>query len=189
MSQLPTHSWRNAMLATLITAVVLAAMGQPLWCQCGTFSVSSWDIWTSHNSQHLIDPYTFTHVLHGFVLCWCLVFLPPRFSPQQRFLLAALLECAWEIMENSPFVINRYRMATISLDYLGDSVLNSVADVIACMLGYEFASRVRSVWSIAAFFLIELILMIAIRDGLILNVLMLLTPIDAIRDWQLEIRQ
>ena len=189
MSQLPTQSWRNAMIATFITAIVLAAMGQPLWCKCGTFSLTSWNIWSSHNSQHLIDPYTFSHVLHGIVLCWCLAFLPARFSTQQRFLIAALLECAWEIVENSPFVINRYRTATIALDYLGDSVLNSVADVIACMLGYEFASRVRTAWSVAAFFVIELMLMIAIRDGLILNVLMLLMPIDAIKDWQMEIRR
>lgn len=151
--------------------------------------MTSWDIWSPHCSQHLIDPYTFSHVLHGFVLFWCLAFLPARFSQQQRFVFAALIECAWEIFENSPFVISRYRTATIALEYLGDSVLNSVADVIACMVGYEFATRVRYVWSISAFVLIELALLVAIRDGLILNVLMLLLPIDAIKDWQMEISQ
>lgn len=99
------------------------------------------------------------------------------------------MECGWEILENSPIVIQRYRTATISLDYLGDSMLNSVADILACMIGFEFATRVRLRWSVTMFVVIELLLMLTIRDGLILNVLMLLAPIEAIRDWQMGIRQ
>ncbi len=180
---------RNSLIAIALTVAVLWLMGQPFWCKCGNLSIASWNIWSSHNSQHFIDPYTFSHVQHGLVFFWMLLPLLRRLGVPQCFFIATLMECGWEILENSPIVIQRYRTATISLDYLGDSVLNSVADILACMIGFEFASRVRLRWSVAMFVVIELLLMLTIRDGLILNVLMLLTPIEAIRDWQMEIRQ
>jgi hypothetical protein len=181
--------WQATILAIAVTAVTIVTMGQPVWCKCGAIAISSWDIWSTHNSQHLIDPYTFTHVLHGFVLFWCLTLAADRLTTQQRFMAAVLLECLWEIVENSPFVINRYRMATISNEYLGDSVLNAVSDIIACIIGYAIAERIRMTWSVAVFMMVELALLVTIRDGLILNVIMLLVPIDALKNWQMELRQ
>ncbi|MFN9720577.1 MAG: DUF2585 family protein [Planctomycetota bacterium] len=179
---------RNSLIAVFITTVVIWLMGQPVWCKCGSPAIFSWNIWSSHNSQHLIDPYTFSHVQHGFVFFWMLLPLNRRLSPSQCFFLALLLECGWEILENSPIVIQRYRTATISLDYLGDSVLNSAGDIVACLIGYEVASRIRLRWSIVMFVVIELLLMLTIRDGLILNVLMLLAPIESIKTWQMGIQ-
>lgn len=180
---------RNSLIAIVITTAVIWLMGQPVWCKCGSLAISSWNIWSSHNSQHFIDPYTFSHVQHGFAFFWLLLPLHRRLSISQCFFAAVLLECGWEILENSPIVIQRYRNATISLDYLGDSVLNSAGDIVACLLGYEIASRIRLRWSVLMFVVIELILMLMIRDGLILNILMLVAPVEAIKTWQMGIRQ
>jgi hypothetical protein len=174
------------MFALLAVAVVtLRTMGQPWWCKCGRWVPWSWDIWSNHNSQHLIDPYTFTHVLHGIILCGLLYWAPRTVSQTTRFVAAILLEGAWEILENCPIIIERYRAATISKDYFGDSVANSVADILACALGYWLAFRLRSLGSVIVFVVTEVILLVTIRDGLILNVVMLAWPTDIIRQWQL----
>lgn len=170
--------------ASMAMAIILHLMGQPFWCKCGGLSPWSWDIWSSHNSQHLVDPYFFTHVLHGVVLCGLLYWLPQRVSEPSRFLTAVVLEAGWEILENSPTIIERYRAATISKDYFGDSIINSAGDLIACILGYLLARRLGFRRSIVLFLLTELILLITIRDGLILNVLMLVYPSEVIKNWQ-----
>ncbi len=175
----------GAVAVCVVAAIVLRLIGQPLWCKCGGWSPWSWDIWSSHNSQHLIDPYTFTHILHGVVLCGLLYWLPRTVPEWIRYLMAIMLEAGWEILENSPVIIERYRAATISKDYFGDSVANSVADILACAVGYGLAYRLRAMRSLAFFMVTEVILLATIRDGLILNVLMLVWPIDAIREWQL----
>lgn len=166
-------------------AIILKMMGQPIWCKCGSWIPWSWDIWSSHNSQHLVDPYFFTHMLHGVILCAMLYRLPRTISETSRFLLAVVLEAAWEILENSPTIIERYRMATISKDYLGDSIINSAGDLFACAAGYLIAQRLRFNRSIVFFLLTELILLITIRDSLLLNVLMLVWPLEAVREWQI----
>jgi hypothetical protein len=168
-----------------VSAVILCVMGQPVWCSCGSWQPWSWDIWSLHNSQHLIDPYTFTHVLHGFVLCGVLYWLPQSFTERVRLLLAVVLESSWEILENCPFIIERYRAATISKDYFGDSVTNSTGDIIACMLGYLLARRLGLRYSAVLFLLTELILLLTIRDSLVLNVLMLIWPFEAVKLWQM----
>ncbi|TWT92370.1 DUF2585 family protein [Stieleria varia] len=169
---------------TAVMAVILHQMGRTIWCACGQWTPWSWDIWTSHNSQHLIDPYFFSHVLHGVIFAGLLYTMRGWLSYGSRLLAAVILEAGWEILENSPMIINRYREATISLDYFGDSVANSVFDVLACLLGFLIASRLRWYWSVAFFVIVELVLLATIRDCLTLNVVMLISPIEAIKQWQ-----
>jgi len=175
----------STIAVSIAMAIILYLMGQPLWCKCGGLSPWSWDIWSSHNSQHLVDPYFFTHVLHGVVLCGLLYWLPRSVSESSRFLTAVVLEAGWEILENSPTIIERYRAATISKDYFGDSIMNSAGDLIACIVGYLLARRLGFRNSIVFFLLTELILLLTIRDSLLLNVLMLVWPVEAIKWWQM----
>ena len=168
-----------------VTAVILRLMGQSAWCRCGNLWLWAGDIWSSHNSQHPLDPYFFTHVLHGILLCGCLYWLPRSIAPGWKFLLAVTIECGWEILENSPLVVERYRTATISLDYYGDSVCNSVFDVLACALGYGIASLAGRGKSVALIVASELLMTLAVRDCLTLNVIMLVYPLEAIKQWQL----
>ncbi len=170
--------------AVVATAVILWLMGQPVWCKCGGWSPWSWDIWSSHNSQHLIDPYTFTHIVHGLILCGLVYWLPRSVPAGVRFLAAVVLESGWEILENSPLIIERYREVTISQDYVGDSVANAVGDILACVVGYGIALRLRTVKSLMFCAATELILAMTIRDGLILNIIMLVCPLEAIKQWQ-----
>jgi len=175
----------STVAVSMAMAIILHLMGQPLWCKCGGLSPWSWDIWSSHNSQHLVDPYFFTHVLHGVVLCGLLYWLPRSVSESSRFLTAVVLEAGWEILENSPAIIERYRAATISKDYFGDSIMNSAGDLIACIVGYLLARRLGFRNSMVFFLLTELILLLTIRDSLLLNVLMLVWPVEAIKWWQM----
>ena len=175
----------STVAVSMAMAIMLHLMGQPLWCKCGGLSPWSSDIWSSHNSQHLVDPYFFTHVLHGVVLCGLLYWLPRRVSESSRFLTAVILEAGWEILENSPTIIERYRAATISKDYFGDSIINSGGDLIACIIGYLLARQLGFRRSMVFFLLTELILLLTIRDSLLLNVLMLVWPIEAIKRWQM----
>lgn len=168
-------------------AVLLSFMGQPLWCKCGLWIPWSWDIWSSHNSQHLLDPYTPSHVLHGVILCGVLYWLPHSVPGPARFMAAIVIEVGWEILENSPWIIERYRATTIALDYAGDSVANSIADILACAVGYGIAYRLRAVKSLIFSLATELIVLIWIRDGLFLNVLMLIWPLESIKQWQMGI--
>lgn len=166
------------------TAVALRAMGRSWWCACGNPVPWSWVVHSSHNSQHLLDPYSFTHVLHGVIFFALLKLLLPRAATRARFLIAVIIESGWEILENSPLIIERYRAATISLNYYGDSIANSISDIAACAVGYWIAGKIGWRWSLAMFVLVELMLVVTIRDCLALNVLMLLHPIEAIKQWQ-----
>jgi hypothetical protein len=137
-----------------------------------------------HNSQHLLDPYSLSHVLHGILFFGVLWLLRRRISLPWRFAIAAAIEIAWEMAENSPIIINRYRTATMALGYTGDSILNSLGDIASFLVGFWVAKKLRLWWSVAIFLAVELLLLWWIRDNLALNVLMLLWPIDAIRRWQ-----
>jgi uncharacterized protein DUF2585 len=179
--------WTLAVAVGLIAgdAAALHGLGRRLWCACGSWSPWSWDIHSPHNSEYVIDPYTFTHVLHGvlfYALLW-LVFQGRR--PALRAVLAVGVEVAWEIAENTETVIRAYRDSTIALGYHGDTIVNSAGDVLAFALGYTGAMLVPAFVSAAAFLVIEAALLLTIRDSLVLNVLMLLRPIEAVKRWQL----
>jgi len=166
------------------TAATLLAFGQPAICTCGFVRVWQSDVMSAENSQQLSDWYSPSHFIHG-LLFYALMWLLFRRQPVRlRVLGAMLLECAWEILENTPMVINRYREATIALGYSGDSVINSVFDVLFMLLGFVFAWRLPVWASVALGLFLEILCAVVIRDNLTLNVLMLLYPLDSILAWQ-----
>lgn len=174
---------------TLATLLALKSFGRPWWCACGSLVPWSGDINGSHNSQHFIDPYSASHFEHGLIFFLGLL-LVPKLSLAWRTVAAASLECAWELLENSSFIIDRYRAATVSSDYYGDAVLNSLSDVIFATSGFLFSWLVvrnaRLGWPafFAVMLLCEIGMIATVRDSLAINVVMLIHPIDAIRQWQ-----
>jgi hypothetical protein len=168
----------------LFAVLYLRLQHRVWWCACGRLNPISLNVNSSHNSQHLFDPYSLSHVLHGLLFFGILYLFRRHISAGWRFAIAAAIEIAWEMMENSPIVINRYRTATMALGYTGDSILNSLADVASFLLGFWLAKKLGLWKSIAIFVVVELLMLWTIRDNLTLNVLMLLWPIDAIRRWQ-----
>lgn len=179
-----TLPWLAVVAVLAGAAYQLRSQGRLWWCSCDYVLLWSGDAWSSDNSQHLLDPYSFTHVLHGFVFCGLLAFVVPRLPAAWRLLLAVLIEAVWEVVENSEFVIRRYREGTAALGYYGDTVVNSLADIVLCGLGFALARRLGFRRTVALFVATELVLAIWIRDNLSLNILMLIYPIDAIREWQ-----
>ena len=131
--------WLAIVVVLVCTAYLLRSQGRLWWCSCDYLLLWSGDPWSSDNSQHLLDPYSFTHVLHGFFLCGLLALIAPRVSPAWRLWLAVCIEALWEIVENSEFVIRRYREETAALGYHGDTIVNSLSDIIVCGLGFALA--------------------------------------------------
>jgi len=169
----------------LLQVVGLTLEDRLWWCECGRAFLWTSDAWGPHTSQHLADPYSLTHSLHGFIFCWVLAWLWPRLSFGQAAVCSTIIEAAWELIENSPIVIDRYRTATAALGYLGDTIGNSIGDSLFCLAGFALAWQIGWRWSAALFVAVELLLLVAIRDNLTLNVVMLLVPLDAIREWQM----
>lgn len=185
---LSPHSRTTAILAgvvlTALTAVILLAMGREPICTCGTVKLWSGDVASAENSQHIADWYTPSHIVHGLLFYWALHLLTPSLALRWRAVAAIVIEAAWEIVENSPPVIERYREVTIAMGYIGDSVINSVFDIVWMLLGFWLALRLPVAASVALGLALEIVAAAVIRDNLTLNVLMLLWPLDAVREWQ-----
>lgn len=170
--------------AVVLMMLVLRLSGRIWWCKYGGFAIYVNEAWSSHTSQHVFDPYSLTHILHGVVLFWAAALIFKKASIDRRFLFAVGAEVSWELFENSSYVIRQYRENTASLDYFGDTIANSLGDVAATAAGFWIAARIGWRLSVALFLLIELILILWIRDSLLLNVLMLIYPVDWIKAWQ-----
>lgn len=183
-------SWRHAAPAIgavmLVQALVLHAMGHPPICTCGHVSLWYGDPAGSQSSQQLTDWYSWTHLLHGFLFYALLHWLFPRAPFALRLALAAGLEAGWEILENSPPIMARYRLQALARGYYGDSILNSLSDTVMALTGMTLAWRLPVRASIGFFVAVELWLALAIRDNLALNIVQLAWPSQALSDWQMR---
>ena len=177
--------WIAIVAVLAATVFELRRQGRLWWCAVGDLSPWAGDIGNRHTSQHLFDPYTFTHVLHGFIICGLLALVLPRLAVRWRLVLAVMIEATWEVFENTNYVISRYRDATAAIGYEGDSVFNSLGDILACTVGFAVALKLGFRRTLALFLFIELVLLIWIRDSLLLNIILLIHPIEAIKTWQM----
>jgi hypothetical protein len=181
----------SALIAFILFAIfglILFGMGRPPICACGTVKLWQGVVQSEENSQHLADWYSMSHIIHGFIFFGIGYLLRKRFPKLFPLgvivCLSILVEGAWEVLENSPVIIDRYREATISYGYEGDSIINSMADIAWMIVGFFLASRLpwKAILAIAVIF--ELFIGYMIRDNLALNILMLTVPIEAVKDWQ-----
>jgi Protein of unknown function (DUF2585) len=172
-------------LVPLAMIVLLRAEGRRILCACGQFAMWVSDWCSSNTSQQLLDPYSFTHVLHGFLFFWLITLLFKRMPRAWQFLLALLLESAWEVFENTSFVINKYRTETAALGYQGDTIVNSLGDLACALVGFVIARQLGVRRSLIVFVLVEAILIFWIHDSLLLQIMMLVRPVEAIKLWQM----
>lgn len=168
-----------------LLALALRAEGRLFFCSCGVFEVWVGDTCSSSNSQQLFDPYSFTHVLHGVLLFWLIALLFKNVSTAWQLTLAALLEALWEVLENTSFIIDHYRAQTAALGYTGDTIVNSLGDLFCAVVGFLIARRLGWLRSVIVFLLLELVLLFWIRDSLLLQILMLIYPINSLKFWQM----
>jgi len=168
----------------VLQAIVLFSLGQPAICECGYLKFWEGEVLSSGNSQHLFDWYTFSHVIHGFVFYWILTLTAPRLSLRWRLLLALGVEVTWEVVENTPWLIDHYRQQALAQGYVGDSVINSISDTLAAALGFLIAWRMPILVVIALALAMELFVGYSIRDNLTLNVLGFFYRPEFIATWQ-----
>lgn len=177
--------WIVTSVAIVATVILLRLFGRLWWCACNQLLFWSPDAYGPHNSQHPFDPYAFTHVEHGFLFFGLLWWAAPNMKYSWRFCWSVVMECLWEVVENSSIVIERFRAATAAQGYSGDTVINVLGDVVACAAGFWIAGRLGLQRTILLAVILEVGLLVAIRDNLLLNVVMLLLPIEAIKNWQM----
>lgn len=179
--------WPTVVLILVVPLMALAlwAEGRMLFCSCGEFELWVGDTCSSRNSQQLFDPYSFTHVLHGFLLFWLVALAFKNLSPGWQLTLASILEALWEVLENTRFIIDRYRAQTAALGYEGDTIVNSLGDLFCAVVGFLIAYRLGWFRSLILFLLFELVLLFWIHDSLLLQILMLIYPINGIKTWQM----
>jgi hypothetical protein len=184
-----TRRWWVYGIAAIVVVGAAAsiefAAGRVPICRCGYVKLWQGVVNSSENSQHITDWYTFSHIIHGIGFYFVMWLVARRAPVGVRFVLAVLLEAVWEVFENTPFVINRYRAATISLDYYGDSIVNSTSDIVSMMFGFWIARRAPLWLSVGLVIVLEVMVALIIRDNLTLNILMLIHPFEAIKRWQL----
>ena len=174
-----------AALVLLLMVWLLRMQGRSFICSCGEFAIWIGDACSSNTSQQLLDPYSFTHVLHGFMFFWLIALVFKRMPQLWQLWLAMLLESAWEVFENTSFVINKYRTETAALGYTGDTVVNSLGDLACAVIGFLIAQKLGWWRSLIVFAVVELVLIFWIHDSLLLQILMLVRPIEAIKLWQM----
>lgn len=173
-------------IAMLVTTYIEYLFGRVLMCTCGYIKLWHGAIWSKENSQHVTDWYTFSHVIHGFIFYYFGKYVLKKLTLFQTFVVALGIESIWEITENSSIIIERYRTATVSLDYFGDSIINSLIDILAMVLGFYLAKKLP-LWVILSLtIIVEIGALYVIRDNLALNILMLLSPVEEIRMWQIQ---
>jgi Protein of unknown function (DUF2585) len=179
-----SRPWLVTVAVVAAAVALLRAEGRRWWCACGSPAPWAGDARGPHNSQHFLDPYSISHVAHG-VLLYGLAWLVARRRPfAWRFCLAVAGECLFEVAENADAVIGRFRAATAAVGYEGDTVANSLGDILCSAAGVVLARRLGPWWSAALVVATELVLLAWIRDGLLLNVVMMVHPVDAVRAWQ-----
>ena len=179
--------WIVTFSVVTLTVFLLLHHGGVWWRPGDYVSLWSSEVWSSHNSQHPFDPYTLTHMLHGVLCFWTINIFTKKLPLSRQFFLAILFACSWELLENSAFVIERYRIVTASADYMGDAVINSLSDILSCGFGFLIARQIKYSHSVVIFLVIELAMAFWVRDNLTLNVLMLVYPLETIRLWQMNL--